>query len=87
MMALKRRVTACAALIAALGVGAAAGSASATTNPYADAVITGPSCPDGYTGPTNLATGCPWWIMSYTVAVPGRSPRRMPPGWTPPAPR
>jgi hypothetical protein len=22
-----------------------------------------PSCPVGYSGPTNLATGCPWWMM------------------------
>jgi hypothetical protein len=23
-----------------------------------------PSCPAGYAGPTNLATGCPYWMMS-----------------------
>jgi hypothetical protein len=85
-MSLKRRFTAVAAATAALGVGAPAGLATATSPPVTDAVITGPSCPDGYAGPTNLATGCPWWIMSYTVQSPGHKPRRMPPGWTPPAP-
>ena len=23
-----------------------------------------PTCPVGYSGPTNLATGCPWYLMS-----------------------
>jgi hypothetical protein len=23
-----------------------------------------PTCPAWYTGPTNLATGCPYWLMS-----------------------
>jgi hypothetical protein len=58
--------------------------ASAATSPATDPVITGPSCPDGYNGPTNAATGCPYWMMSYTVEYPGQSPVRCPPGWSPP---
>ena len=86
-MSLKHRLTAFAAVIAALGVGGAAGSASAATRPATDPVITGPSCPDGYAGPTNLATGCPYYLMTYTVAYPGQPPSRMPVGWSPPAAR
>jgi hypothetical protein len=82
-MSLQRRITVSAAIIAALGVGTTAGSAGAATSPSTDSVVTGPSCPDSYSGPTNLATGCPYWMMSYTVKSPGRAPRRMPPGWTP----
>jgi hypothetical protein len=83
----KRRLAAFAALTAALSVGAPAASASAATTPAGDPVYTGPSCPDGYDGPTNLATGCPYYLMSYTVQYPGQPPSRMPAGWTPPSPR
>jgi hypothetical protein len=85
-MSLKRSVTASAAVVAALAVGASAGVASGAPSPSTDAVITGPSCPDHYSGPTNLATGCPYWLMTYTVQYPGRAPTRMPPGWSPPQP-
>jgi hypothetical protein len=46
-------------------------------------VVTGPSCPPGYTGPTNLATGCPYYVMSYTVTNPGQPPMRCPALWSP----
>ena len=52
-----------AALLAALSVGAPATSASAATTPVAASASASPSCPAGYNGPTNLATGCPWWLM------------------------
>jgi hypothetical protein len=64
---LKRRLAAFAAVIAALAVAAPVASANAATIPVTDPVITGPGCPDGYDGPTNLATGCPFWMMSYSV--------------------
>jgi hypothetical protein len=66
----RRRLAAVAALSAALAVGAPVASASAAASPP---VITGPSCPDGYNGPTNPATGCPYWLMSYTVQYPGQA--------------
>jgi hypothetical protein len=69
-MFLKRRLAAFAPLIAALAVGAPVALASAATIPATDPVITGPSCPDGYAGPTNLATGCPFWMMSHSVEYP-----------------
>jgi hypothetical protein len=78
---LKRRLVAFAAVTAALAVGAPA----ATAIPATDPVITGPDCPDGYDGPTNLATGCPYWMMTYSVQYPGQAPVRCPPGWTPPS--
>jgi hypothetical protein len=84
-MSLKHRLTAFAVVIAAVGVGGPVGLAGAATGPGTDPVVAGPSCPDGYDGPTNLATGCPYWTMSYTVAYPGKAPVRMPPGWTPPS--
>jgi hypothetical protein len=59
--------------------------ANATTGRATDPVITGPSCPDGYNGPTNLATGCPYYLMTYTVQYEGQAPVRCPPGWSPPA--
>jgi hypothetical protein len=83
-MFLRRCPTAFAAVIAALSVGGPAALGSPATSRAADPVISGPSCPDGYAGPTNLATGCPYWLMSYTVQYPGQSPRRCPPGWSPP---
>jgi uncharacterized membrane protein YraQ (UPF0718 family) len=75
-MSLKRRLAAFAAVIAALAVGAPLASASVATivgAPLASASVatipvkdpaTSPSCPAGYNGPTNLATGCPFWLMS-----------------------
>jgi hypothetical protein len=70
-MFLKKRLAAFAAVIAALAAGAPVASTSAAPIPVSDPVITGPSCPDGYNGPTNLATGCPWWLMTYGVEYPG----------------
>jgi hypothetical protein len=70
-MFLKKRLAAFAAVVVALPVGAPVASAGADPVPVADPVITGPSCPDGYSGPTNLATGCPWWLMTYQVEYPG----------------
>jgi hypothetical protein len=58
-MFLKTRFAALAAVIAALAVPVA--SASAATSPVKD--LGTPRCPDGYAGPTNLATGCPWWMI------------------------
>ena len=69
-MLLKRRLAACAAVTAALAVGAPVALASAANDPVPAPVITGPSCPDWYAGPTNLATGCPFWLMTYTVEYP-----------------
>jgi hypothetical protein len=77
-MCFKRRLAAFAPVVAALAVGAPAAMARATTIPDTDPVITGPSCPDGYRGPTNLATGCPYWMMSYSVKYPGQAPLRCP---------
>jgi hypothetical protein len=71
-MFVKRRLAAFAPVIAALSVAAPAAFASAATSPSTDPVITGPSCPAGYAGPTNLATGCPYWMMTYQVAYPGQ---------------
>jgi hypothetical protein len=79
-MLLMRRLAAFATVTAALAVGAPVASANAATDP----VITGPSCPDGYAGPTNLATGCPYWMMSYTVQYPGQPSLRCPANWSPP---
>ncbi|HEY6759080.1 MAG TPA: hypothetical protein VI318_06295 [Baekduia sp.] len=81
-MLLKGRL---AVVIAALVVGAPAAAAGATAAPATDPVVTGPSCPDGYAGPTNLATGCPYWLMSYTVAYPGRASFRCPVDWSRPS--
>jgi hypothetical protein len=75
-MFLKRRLAALSAVIAALAVGAPAGLASATAPPVGDPIITGPDCPKGYNGPTNLATGCPWWMMTYSVEYPGQPSSR-----------
>jgi hypothetical protein len=73
-MFLKRRLAAFAAVIAALAVGVPVGLASAAPDPATDPgpVITGPDCPEGYSGPTNLATGCPWWMMTYSVEWPAQ---------------
>jgi hypothetical protein len=80
----KRRLAAFAPVIAALAVGAPVASASGATSPVPDPVITGPSCPEGYAGPTNLATGCPYWMMSYSVKFPGQPPLRCPVSWSGP---
>ena len=80
-MILKKRLAAFAAVTAALAAGAPVASASAATDP----VITGPSCPEGYSGPTNLATGCPFWLMTYKVEYPGELSLRCPVTWNPPA--
>ena len=78
-MFLKSRLPAFAAVTAALALGVPAVSANAA--PAADPVITGPSCPDGYSGPTNLATGCPFWMMSYKVEYPGEMAFNCPVTW------
>jgi hypothetical protein len=70
-------------VIAALAVGTPVAMASAASSPATKPAITGPSCPDGYAGPTNLATGCPYWLMSYTVKDPGQAPFRCPAYWGP----
>jgi hypothetical protein len=80
-MLLKGRL---AVVIAVLAVGAPAAAAAATAAPATDPVVTGPSCPDGYAGPTNLATGCPFWLMTYTVQYPGGVSFRCPVDWSPP---
>jgi hypothetical protein len=79
----RRRLAAFTAVIAALAAGAPVALATNATpsRAAADPVVTGPSCPDGYAGPTNLATGCPYWLMSYTVAYPGEKPIRCPVNW------
>jgi hypothetical protein len=81
IMFLRRRLAAFAAVIAALAAAAPVQLASATTSAATDPVVTGPSCPDGYKGPTNLATGCPYWLMSYTVQYKGQAPLRCPVRW------
>jgi hypothetical protein len=69
-MFLKNRLAAFALVIAALSV-AAPGIATAASTPAGKPVVTGPSCPADYAGPTNPATGCPYYLMSYTVQYPG----------------
>jgi hypothetical protein len=86
-MFLKRRLAALAPAMAALAVGApvALASTASTANiPATDPVITGPSCPDGYAGPTNPATGCPPSLMSYTVRYAGQPSYRCPVTSSPP---
>jgi hypothetical protein len=84
-MFLTRRRAAFAPVIAALAVAAPAAPASAATVPAKDPTIAGPSCPDGYAGPTNLATGCPYSLMTYTVTYRGRPPVHCPVNWSSPA--
>jgi hypothetical protein len=67
-MFLNRRGAACIAVIAAAAVPVA--SASATSTRANDAGVGSPRCPDGYVGPTNLATGCPWWLMVSDTGAP-----------------
>jgi hypothetical protein len=71
-MFLKRRLAAFGLALAASAGGFPVALSTAATSPATDPVITGPSCPPGYAGPTNLATGCPYWTMSYTVQYPGQ---------------
>jgi hypothetical protein len=63
-MFLKRRLAASAAVLAAVAVAAPAASASAPVLRDPHPSLGSPRCPDGYSGPTNLATGCPWWMIS-----------------------
>jgi hypothetical protein len=84
-MSLKRRLAAFAAVTTALAVGGSVPSGGAATSPGTDPVVTGPSCPEGYSGPTNLATGCPYWMMSYRVEYPGQLSLSCPVTWSPPA--
>jgi hypothetical protein len=82
-MFLKRRLAALVPVIGALAVGSPVALASAATIRATDPVITGPSCPPGYAGPTNLATGCPYQTMPYTVQYPGQPPLHCPAYWGP----
>jgi hypothetical protein len=63
MMFLKRRLAAFVAVIATLAVAAPVASAITPPGPGTDSGLGSPRCPDGYAGPTNLATGCPWWLI------------------------
>jgi hypothetical protein len=65
-MLVKRRLAPHPAVIAALAVGAPVGSARAATVP----ARIGPSCPDRYDGPTNVATSWPYWMTSNTMEYP-----------------
>jgi hypothetical protein len=48
-------------LIAALGLPAWIGAVPTPT--AEDSSLGSPRCPDWYVGPTNLATGCPWYLI------------------------
>jgi hypothetical protein len=86
-MFLKRRLVVFASVTAALAAALPVAFASAATVPASNPVVTGPSCPAGYTGPTNPATGCPYYTMAYTVTYPGQAPYScplifsLPPSW------
>jgi hypothetical protein len=86
-MFLKRRLVAFASVTAALAATLPVAFAGAATVPASNPVVTGPSCPAGYTGPTNPATGCPYYTMAYTVTYPGQAPYScplifsVPPSW------
>jgi hypothetical protein len=80
-MFIKRHVAAFVLVIAGLTMGAPVAVAGAAT-PAATPLVTGPSCPDGYSGPTNPVTGCPEYVMSYTVTYPGQPPMRCPAVWS-----
>lgn len=62
----KRGLAACTAAVVALAVPAT--SATAATAAATDPGMLSASCPANYTGPTNAATGCPWYVMTYTAA-------------------
>ena len=64
-MVLKRGLAATTAVIAALAVPAAATSVARADDPGGS-----PRCPDGYAGPINLATGCPWYVMVSDSGAP-----------------
>ena len=81
-MLLKRRLTPFVPVIAALTMAAPVAVAGAAT-PAATPIVTGPSCPNGYAGPTNPATGCPYYVMVYTVTNPGQPPMSCPAVWSP----
>jgi hypothetical protein len=59
----KKRLAACTAVVSALAF--AVVPANATNTPVNDRALGSPRCPADYTGPTNLATGCPFWLMIY----------------------
>jgi hypothetical protein len=50
--------------IAPLAFGFPLPSTAAAATPVPAQAKGSPSCPDWYQGPTNLATGCPYWLMS-----------------------
>ena len=62
-MVIRRRLAALATVSAALALGAGVASASAATGPAPASSQGNPHCPADYTGPTNAATGCPYWVM------------------------
>jgi hypothetical protein len=63
-MVIKRRYVACTAVMAALAVPVtSAGAATGSPRP------SNPTCPADYHGPTNPATGCPWYLMTDTGAT------------------
>jgi hypothetical protein len=68
----KRRLAAFAPVIAALAVAAPVASGNAATSPVTEPILMSgsPSCPPWYNGPTNLATGCPFWLMIYSADTP-----------------
>jgi hypothetical protein len=39
------------------------GSTLQSPNPGVPALPPNPQCPANYSGPVNLATGCPWYLM------------------------
>jgi hypothetical protein len=55
-----------------VSIGAPQALARPVRMPVAGPVIVGPSCPRDYAGPTNLATGCPYWLMTYTIEYPNQ---------------
>ena len=68
-MVLKRRLAACAAVLGAVAVPLAPASAAIGDAP-ANPGLGSPRCPAGYSGPTNLATGCPFWVMVTDTGAP-----------------
>jgi hypothetical protein len=62
-MTTTRRLVSIAAVVTALGVGGPVLAANAAPHPAPPAPQGSPHCPAWYHGPTNLATGCPYWIM------------------------
>jgi hypothetical protein len=69
-MVLRTRLAACTAVIAALAVPVASASAAPAATAATTADLGSPRCPDGYSGPTNLATGCPFWVMVTDTGQP-----------------